>query len=518
MKKILLFTLMVLFFTNCQKILHPEDISIGKIQNYNQLVSATNGLYGALANAISDNNFYTPNLKGDDLTAGNPDYDSYYIQNANCFQATNYSFYSASYNWASFYSAIVSANNILKQYNLAQLKDKLTKQALGEIYLIRAYCYFRLTRVYGQIPIIKNIDISYTSTKATYTEMYSFIENDLKLAMGLLPVNNSSARVPYITVHRGTAKAILAELYLNWGGYPIKDISKYGLAAKEAGESIDSASYFGFGLLNDFANVWDSSHIMNSESVFSVYFAKLANLSINVSVSHIPYSGLNCLGLLQTSANSPNMALFYFTSEVNFFNNYPPGYRKEITFFKTIYVPNNGGGTKTGYLHIDKVSTCNRIEYRKFYYQCNEDKNASTTNVCWLEGIPRVYIFRFAQTMLTYAEGIARSGQPDAKAYDCINQIRRRAHQLDLNSPSAFDLSPGLSPSAFADSVVQERACELSGEPEGRWFDLVRLEMVEDLPKIRNPKEGGPPSVFDKSVYFSPIPATDTILNPNMEK
>ena len=101
MKKILLFTLLVLFFTNCQKILHPEEISIGKIQNYNQLVSATNGLYGTLANAISDNNFYTPNLKGDDLTAGNSDYDSYYIQNANCFQATAYSFYSASYNWES---------------------------------------------------------------------------------------------------------------------------------------------------------------------------------------------------------------------------------------------------------------------------------------------------------------------------------------------------------------------------------------------------------------------------------
>jgi hypothetical protein len=121
--------------------------------------------------------------------------------------------------------------------------------------------------------------------------------------------------------------------------------------------------------------------------------------------------------------------------------------------------------------------------------------------------------------MLTYAEAMSRSSQPDVKAYDCINQIRRRAHHLDLNSSSIYDLQTGLSSEAFADSVVWERAWELCGEPEGRWFDLIRLEMVEDLPKLRNPNEGGPPfGVYDKSVYFSPIPANDTILNPHLGK
>ena len=45
---------------------------------------------------------------------------------------------------------------------------------------------------------------------------------------------------------------MLAEVYLCWAGYPVKDISKYTLAAMEAGEVIDSADYFGFGLLDDF--------------------------------------------------------------------------------------------------------------------------------------------------------------------------------------------------------------------------------------------------------------------------
>jgi hypothetical protein len=74
----------------------------------------------------------------------------------------------------------------------------------------------------------------------------------------------------------------------------------------------------------------------------------------------------------------------------------------------------------------------------------------------------------------------------------------------------------GLSAEAFADSVVWERAWELCGEPEGRWFDLVRLEMVENLPKLRYSDEVDPPITFDKSAYFFSIPTSDTILNHNL--
>jgi hypothetical protein len=37
--------------------------------------------------------------------------------------------------------------------------------------------------------------------------------------------------------------------------------------------------------------------------------------------------------------------------------------------------------------------------------------------------------------------------------------------------------------------------------------------MVEDLSKMRNAKEGGEePGVYDKSYYFFPIPANETIF------
>ena len=67
--------------------------------------------------------------------------------------------------------------------------------------------------------------------------------------------------------------------------------------------------------------------------------------------------------------------------------------------------------------------------------------------------------------------------------------------------------------------MVWERAWELAGEPEGRWFDLVRLEKVEDLSKLRNSAEGGPPyPPITKDSYFFPIPQEDINLNPNLGK
>lgn len=52
------------------------------------------------------------------------------------------------------------------------------------------------------------------------------------MAVDLLPATNKSARIPYVTPSRSTAKAILAETYLSWAGYPCSDFQKYALAVK----------------------------------------------------------------------------------------------------------------------------------------------------------------------------------------------------------------------------------------------------------------------------------------------
>jgi len=119
-------------------------------------------------------------------------------------------------------------------------------------------------------------------------------------------------------------------------------------------------------------------------------------------------------------------------------------------------------------------------------------------------------VMRYAEVKLIYAEAQAMSSSPDASAYKEINDVRRRA--------GLADLTPGLSQTAFRDSVVMERAWEFAGPEQGqRWFDLVRLERVEvansnrhewELPLVNQPS---------KLFYFSTIPYQERVINPNLD-
>jgi len=338
MKRIILYIIFLPIMTCCEEILHENEYSIAKIEGYNELLSAVSGVYGRLSQIGN----YDANLKGDDLSTRPIDYSQYY-------GATCETVYPMEYNsnwingiWGSFYKVIASANNIIVQYDIESVQNQPTSELLGEVYLIRAFCYFRLTRTYGQVPLVDNIDINFNQPKASFKEIYEFIENDLKIAGQLLPVDNTTARIPFVTPHRGVAKAILAEVYLSWGGYPLNDVSKYAMAASEAGEVIDSSGFFGFELLDDFSHLWDRDHYYNSESVFSLYYeipmfdTMYYTQWLNIDESNIsdsytgwasPFENVYQEGL-KTDSNSPYFRSDFHPTELYFFNNYPPSYRK----------------------------------------------------------------------------------------------------------------------------------------------------------------------------------------------
>lgn len=203
---------------------------------------------------------------------------------------------------------------------------------------------------------------------------------------------------------------------------------------------------------------------------------------------------------------------------INFYNNYPLSYRREVTFQSVLPVFD----TATGFIEFKNyryAEYCRFIFYKKNGYLCSADTTTKFLHL-WLETWDTVYlsnyfhwitdqplyIYRYAHTLLTYAEAKARSNDLDASAYEAVNRIRRRANKANIYSQSVYDLKPGLSVAQFADSVVRERALELCGEPEGRWFDLVRLEMVEQLPELRGEDKIGPPYIFTKDHYFLPVP------------
>lgn len=92
--------------------------------------------------------------------------------------------------------------------------------------------------------------------------------------------------------------------------------------------------------------------------------------------------------------------------------------------------------------------------------------------------------------------------------------VRRRANKADLKTISQFDLPPNLTNNQFIDSVINERAWEFCGEPEGRWFDVLRLEKVHLIEKF---KLTGPGLIYsfpiNEKTFFYPIPNSEQVLN-----
>ena len=116
---------------------------------------------------------------------------------------------------------------------------------------------------------------------------------------------------------------------------------------------------------------------------------------------------------------------------------------------------------------------------------------------------------RYPMVLLDYAEASdMASGGPTAQSYAAINMVRQRAGEPNL--------TPGLSQTAFQDSVVTERAYEFAGENGVRWFDIVRLQILPQVIAARSPLENPiNPTGNLQDKYLAPIPAGDLAADPN---
>jgi hypothetical protein len=531
MRRIIILLCLLVIAYSCKKVFNEDDLNVLTIEKAEDLDFALAGLYYRFG-TVYNGSISTFFGNTDEVAVGIYS-SSYGDPNNQCFKLANpmglddYNLLSV---YKPLYQTIASANNILKKSEKLDLSDINIRHRVGEAYFVRAYAYFWLARLFGRVPLIDNVDVDYTVKRGTYLEIYNFIENDLITAINYLPNSNAEARAPFLTPHRGSAKALLAEVYLNWAGHPIKDAAKYNEAAKMAGDVIDSSGYFGFELLPDIADLWNGKKNVNSESVFSLYSSGTKKDFSSVGYSYTKYDKIISYGLYLRSFNLGDIV------GINFYNAFPKDYRKDVTFRTYYYYPTdppcivdsiNPANTycpppETLSYYIDSIDMCHDMTFRKysskFNVQLYNQYNFGEFSAGFISDVaPVIYLLRYSRSLLTYAEAKARSGQLDASAYEAVNKVRRRANKVDVYNKSEFDLTETLSAQKFADTIVWERAWECSNEPEGRWFDLVRLEMVNQLPKLKYTGQGIPyPISINRSTCFFPIPKSDRMLNPNL--
>ncbi|MFA9390650.1 MAG: RagB/SusD family nutrient uptake outer membrane protein [Prolixibacteraceae bacterium] len=512
-KKYICILLLVLLF-GCKDQLY-EDINqylvVDKEQEkidllsgiYSRLVRVHNYNYFRLLSRSDDVNFYT-------------NY-SFTVEGQGSCSSTGGSSVDASVIgevYVNLYTAIINAN-----YLLCELTSTEDQYYLGEVYFLRAYCYFKLARLFGRPPLVLDTDVNYLLPKPSYAEVYQLIESDLLEAIDLLPETYSLARVPMETPHVGTAKALLAEVYLAMAGYPVNDESKYAGAASLAGEVMENAEYYGIEFIPDLADLTTKSDQHCNEQLFTLFMKQDEN-NYGSQINNLHASYFHNDGGISLSGS--------YKMEIKFFIDFPNNYRKRVFTTTGAYNYEQYSDLDTTFRIIryqlmdPLVDPCTYV-HNSFYLKWVVLDDFVENDNSWYSSqssFVSTSLLRYAQTMLTYAEAKARSGQLDQLAYEAVNKIRRRANQLDSNLPSQFDLTPGLSTEQFLDSVLWERAWELCFEPEGRWFDIIRLNLKDKLKDYRYSFDF--PSTVSKTLltddwYFYQIPQEDRWLNPNFE-
>ncbi|HPR31315.1 MAG TPA: RagB/SusD family nutrient uptake outer membrane protein [Prolixibacteraceae bacterium] len=501
----------ILLFSSCEFIFHEVDNPYLEIDTEQEKIDMLNGVYSRLAK-VHNGDYFALLCRSDDVNN---------FMNYNASGSGN----SCGVNLGPIDYPGIIGNSYLNLYtaiiNINRLLDVVStneESALaGELYFLRSYCYFKLVRFFGTPPIILDTEVSYTVEKPTYAEVYAQIEEDMFNALDLLPDTYTDSRIPDETPHKGTAKAMLAEIYLNMAGYPLYDEAKYAEAVRLAKEVIDQSEYYNFHLLDDYALLWSEDNTHNAEYLFGLFFdaetGDRHNSIVTVSGGH----SHNMEYMLTTS---------WYNPEYKFFMDFPDNYRKYTSFTTGTY-------REVSYGSLDTVVYSLRfVPFDPLVDPCIYLGGASCLK--WIYGVydmddggmkmektkSTLYLLRYAQVLLTYAEAKARTGGPDAMATELVNRIRRRANNVNVYAPSEFDLPTNLTTEQFIDSVVWERAWELAMEPDTRWFDIIRLDLKDEIDANRYKRDLHtvvPDEYLTEEWYFYQIPQEDRWNNPNFE-
>ncbi len=360
--------------------------------------------------------------------------------------------------WKAAYEGINRANYLtqFREKNPAgAVVDFAGKESLyGEVYFLRAYYYFHLVRMFGDVPLFVDrrlsLSDSKTLTRTAKAEVYKQIEIDLNAAIGVLP----PTQVQKGRVTKHAAQALLGKVLLYQ--------NKFDAAALMLDNVINSNA---FSLVSDFGSIFLASGENGPESVFEIQYSNVSPYynwggynrgQGNYAVQQTGIRGLNGTAAMpyapgwSTNLPTKNLSDAYAAGDQ----------RKDVTV-----------------LDIEKYKAANpsfNITYQVapykntgLYNQKYLPRKGETSGQLELNYGNNFRMIRYADVLLMAAEAYNRATAPnDTKAQLYLNKVRERAFGNTSHNISATGAT-------LLQAIWEERRLELAMEGH-RFFDLVR--------------------------------------------
>ena len=366
------------------------------------------------------------------------------------------------------------------------LSDTEVNEMRGQAEIMRAFIWFRMARMWGNIPIIttvpkditsENIAESYESyfpAQNTEAEAYQYILDDLNDAMKYAPEGNGDKT----RFSKDVARALLAKVYAE---KPVRD---YNMVIKY----VDELTARGYDLCPDFATLFGTDAPVKDGGTA----AALERNSIE-SILEVHYQ-----------AGSDNWASMMYGRRWD-------NWDADFTWAKW------NTPSRDLIAAFDREGDTKRKDLTVVYYDCTWSNYYPSDNYAFMFKIHssygNVYFLRYADLLLLKAEALINGENPDLTAAAAIiDKVRARAGVAKLTATEKSNKE-----NLFT-AYVNERRLELACEGE-RWYDLVRLDILEEtMAAAQRNDPGRLPIVvpFTKNSYLLPIPQNVLDTNPNV--
>ncbi|HVS98694.1 MAG TPA: RagB/SusD family nutrient uptake outer membrane protein [Puia sp.] len=360
--------------------------------------------------------------------------------------------------WSSCYPYIFICNSAIEALTKANaLTPAVTQQLLGEARFMRAFFYFYLVNLYGDVPLPLTTDYKVNSLlpRTPASAVYAQVISDLRSAEDLLSadyLNGSlqkyASSEERVRPTKWAAAALLARAYLYTG--------KYDSAELAATSVINNTSLFS---LTTLGNVF----LKNSREAIW----QLQPVTSGTTNTQDAY-------LFILPPSGPGPVNFVYLSDT-LVNSFEPGDQRKSAWVGSDTV----GGNVYHYAYKYKVNASNvpQSEY--------------------------LMMFRLAEQYLIRAE--ARANQNNISgAQDDLNAVRARA---GLPGTAATDKSGLLA------GILHERQVELFTELGHRWLDLKRTGNIDAVMTIAAGKKDGS---WSSDWQWYPIPLNEMLKDPNL--
>ena len=362
--------------------------------------------------------------------------------------------------WVSAYEGVNRAN-YMTQYKAANLAgEKIEfagKEALyGEVHFLRAYYYFTLVRMFGDVPLFTDKRLSLAQSKtlkrSPKADVYKQIEADLTAAVTALP----AVQVQKGRITKYAAQALLGKVYLYQ--------NKFDLAATTL-DAVISAN--AFTLVSDFGAMYLASGENGSESVFEIQYSNISPFydwsNPGRGQGNLAVQMCGVRNLAGTSPYGQGWSINLPTKELA--SAFAAGdKRKAVTILDIEAYKTANPAFNISYLVAPYKNT-------GLYNQKYHPRKGETSGQVELNYLNNYRTIRYADVLLMAAEANNRATTPnDTKAQGYLNKVRERAFGNKLQNITSTGAT-------LKQAIWDERRLELAMEGD-RFFDLVRTGLA----------------------------------------